>query len=116
MSNEEKTSLFSGDNNYGLGSIIEITSRNSKQRKSNSEKYARVPMNLWGTLLLSVLVILSPFLIYKIQSIKGLFSSDEDDPDNLTGFDIARPRWGIAGLGRVSHDFCVALLMTGTKM
>ena len=112
---EERISLFSNEHS-GLGSIIEITERQPKPKRDLIGKISRIPLNLWGTFILSVLVILSPIFIYNLQYARGAFDPTSQDPNKYHGLNMPRLKWGIAGLGRISHDFCAVLIATGANV
>eukprot|EP01041_Mallomonas_annulata_P009527 gene9527-19814_t len=111
----EEEILLATKENYGLGPIIHIKPKYKEigQKVSFLRKLKRIPFNLWGACLLSVLVISSPLLIYQSQINS---SSGQNGRGAMTGFGVARPRWAIAGLGHIARDFCVVLSMTGANI
>ena len=101
--------------NYGLGPIIRINRSSTRPPAPTTSMYQRLgkssSSNIWGTIIIAILVISSPIFIYQTQK----FSKGGYNP-GMTGYGVARPNWGIAGLGHIAHDFCVVLTMTGANI
>jgi hypothetical protein len=72
--------------------------------------------NSWLGLFLSLVILSSPVLVYKLQSGSGNNPMDTYHSGKFSGYKGLRPRWGIVGLGRVANDFCEILTMMGANI